>query len=94
MKRIRPAGLTPYRYEEECYTRLLWWFEGATSYYDWRVLALAGVCTVEEYLDHLAGELAYLDGTPGRLVQALEETSFDAWINSACDAPAGNIGRT
>jgi predicted metalloprotease with PDZ domain len=80
VKRIRPAGLTPYRYEEECYTRLLWWFEGATSYYDWRVLALAGVCTVEEYLDHLAGELAYLDGTPGRLVQALEETSFDAWI--------------
>ena len=80
VKRIRPAGLTPYRYEEECYTRLLWWFEGATSYYDWRVLVLAGVCTVEEYLDHLAGELAYLDGTPGRLVQALEETSFDAWI--------------
>ncbi|HEY3817418.1 MAG TPA: PDZ domain-containing protein [Polyangiaceae bacterium] len=80
VKRIRPAGLTPYRYEEECYTRLLWWFEGATSYYDWRVLALAGVCTVEEYLDHLAGELAYLDGTPGRLVQALEDTSFDAWI--------------
>ncbi len=80
VKRIRPAGLTPYRYEEECYTRLLWWFEGATSYYDWRVLALAGVCTVEEYLDHLAGELAYLDATPGRLVQALEETSFDAWI--------------
>jgi len=80
VKRIRPAGLTPYRYEEECYTRLLWWFEGATSYYDWRVLALAGVCTIEEYLDHLAGELAYLDATPGRLVQALEETSFDAWI--------------
>ena len=80
VKRIRPAGLTPYRYQEECYTRLLWWFEGATSYYDWRVLALAGACTVEEYLDHLAGELAYLDATPGRLVQALEETSFDAWI--------------
>ncbi|MGD0524978.1 MAG: PDZ domain-containing protein [Polyangiaceae bacterium] len=80
VKRIRPAGLTPYRYEEECYTRLLWWFEGATSYYDWRVLALSGVCNVEEYLEHLAGEIAYLDATPGRLVQALEETSFDAWI--------------
>ena len=80
VKRIRPAGLTPYRYQEECYTRLLWWFEGATSYFDWRVLALSGCCTVEEYLDHLAGELAYLDATPGRLAQALEETSFDAWI--------------
>jgi predicted metalloprotease with PDZ domain len=80
VKRIRPAGLSPYRYDVECYTRLLWWFEGGTSYYDWRVLALAGLCTVDEYLDHLAGEIAYLDATPGRLVQALEDTSFDAWI--------------
>jgi predicted metalloprotease with PDZ domain len=80
VKRIRPAGLSPYRYEQECYTRLLWWFEGATSYYDWRVLALSQLATVEEYLEHLAGEIAYLDGTPGRTVQALEDTSFDAWI--------------
>jgi predicted metalloprotease with PDZ domain len=80
VKRIRPAGLTPVRYQEECYTRLLWWFEGATSYYDWRVLALARLCSVEEYLDHLAGEIAYLDQTPGRLVHALADASFDAWI--------------
>ncbi len=80
VKRIRPAGLAPYRYEEECYTRLLWWFEGATSYYDWRVLALAGLCTVDEYLDHLGSEIAYLDQTPGRLVHALEDASYDAWI--------------
>jgi predicted metalloprotease with PDZ domain len=80
VKRIRPAGLTPYRYQRECYTRLLWWFEGGTSYYDWRVLTLAQLCTVEEYLDHLASEIAYLDQTPGRLVHSLEEASFDAWI--------------
>lgn len=80
IKRIRPAGLVPYRYQEECYTRLLWWFEGGTSYYDWRVLTLARLCTIEEYLDHLASEVAYLDNTPGRLVHALEDASFDAWI--------------
>ncbi len=80
IKRIRPAGLTPYDYGRECYTRLLWWFEGATSYYDWRVLALARLCTVDEYLDHLAAEIAYLDQTPGRLVHALEDASYDAWI--------------
>jgi predicted metalloprotease with PDZ domain len=80
VKRIRPAGLWPVRYQEECYTRLLWWFEGATSYYDWRVLALARLCSVEEYLEHLAGEIAYLDLTPGRLVHALADASFDAWI--------------
>ena len=80
VKRIRPAGLTPYRYDAECYTRLLWWFEGATSYYDWRVLRLGALCTVDEYLEHLAGEIAYLDQTPGRLVHSLEDASFDAWI--------------
>ncbi len=80
VKRIRPAGLSPYRYEEECYTRLLWWFEGGTSYYDWRILALTHLCTVEEYLDHLASEITYLDRTPGRLVHPLEDASFDAWI--------------
>jgi predicted metalloprotease with PDZ domain len=80
IKRIRPAGLSPYGYEKECYTRLLWWFEGATSYYDWRILALARLCTIDEYLNHLAGEIAYLDQTPGRFVQALEDASFDAWI--------------
>ena len=80
IKRIRPAALTPYRYEHECYTRLLWWFEGATSYYDWRILAMTRLCTVEEYLDHLAAEIGYLDQTPGRLVHALEDASYDAWI--------------
>ena len=80
IKRIRPAGLTPYRYGHECYTRLLWWFEGGTSYYDWRVLTLARLCTIDEYLDHLAAEIAYLDQTPGRFVHALEDASYDAWI--------------
>ena len=80
VKRIRPEGLTPYRYQEENYTRLLWWFEGSTSYFDWRVLRLAKLCTVPEYLDHLAAEIAYLDATHGKLVHSLEEASFDAWI--------------
>ena len=80
IKRIRPEGLTPYRYDCECYTRLLWWFEGATSYYDWRVLVRSGRASVEEYLDHLASEVAYLEQTPGRRVLSLEAASFDAWI--------------
>lgn len=80
VKRIRPEGLSPYRYQEENYTRLLWWFEGATSYYDWRALRVSKICTVEEYLDHLAGEILAIDRTHGRLLQSLEEASFDAWI--------------
>lgn len=80
VKRIRPAGLAPYRYEEENYTRLLWWFEGATSYFDWRILRLAGLCSVDEYLEHLGDEIARLEDTPGRAAQSASEASFDAWI--------------
>jgi predicted metalloprotease with PDZ domain len=80
VKRIRPAGIFPYRYQEENYTRLLWWFEGATSYYDWRTLRVAGLCTEVEYLEHLAAEIAAMDRVHGRLVQPLELASFDAWI--------------
>ncbi|GAC1545708.1 MAG: PDZ domain-containing protein [Polyangiales bacterium] len=80
VKRIRPQGLSPYRYEEENYTRLLWWFEGATSYYDWRVLRVSGLCTVDEYLDHLGEEISRLEDTPGRMQQSCCEASFDAWI--------------
>jgi predicted metalloprotease with PDZ domain len=82
VKRIRPAGLAPYRYQEENYTRLLWWFEGATSYYDWRVLRLANLCTPAEYLAHLGDKMARLLDTPGSEVHALEEASFDAWIKA------------
>jgi len=80
VKRIRPAGLSPYRYGQECLTRLLWWFEGGTSYYDWRTLVLSRLCTVEEYLEHLAGEIGYLEQTPGRFHHSLEDASYDAWI--------------
>jgi predicted metalloprotease with PDZ domain len=82
VKRVRPAGLVPSRYEGENYTRLLWWFEGATSYYDWRTVRLAKLCTAAEYLTHLAEEIVRLEDTPGAGVHALEEASFDAWIKA------------
>ncbi|MCS6900370.1 MAG: PDZ domain-containing protein [Myxococcales bacterium] len=82
VKRIRPQGLWKYDYERENYTRLLWWFEGGTSYFDWRVLRLSGLVTHREYADHLAGELARLVDTPGAQVHSLSDASFDAWIKA------------
>jgi predicted metalloprotease with PDZ domain len=80
VKRIRPAAFVPERYDGETYTRTLWWFEGGTSYYDWRTLRRARLATLAEYLEHLGSEIAYVDATPGRLLAALEDASFDAWI--------------
>ena len=34
VKRIKPAAFVPYDLTQENYTRLLWAFEGFTSYYD------------------------------------------------------------
>lgn len=82
VKRIRPEGLWPYSYEAENYTRLLWWFEGGTSYFDWRILRLARLATPREYADHLAGELSRLADTPGARAHPLSEASFDAWIKA------------
>jgi predicted metalloprotease with PDZ domain len=80
VKRTRPAGLRPYRYQQENYTRMLWLFEGGTSYYDWLTLRRSALVSPKKYLDHFAGEIARLEDTPGRFAQTVEEASFDAWI--------------
>ncbi|HJZ86488.1 MAG TPA: PDZ domain-containing protein [Polyangia bacterium] len=80
VKRIRPAALGPFDYTRESYTRALWVMEGVTSYYDRHLLVRAGLLPAQRYLDKLGEELARLRQIPGRLVQSLEEASFDAWI--------------
>ena len=40
----------------------------------------AGLSTTREYLDQLSGQIQELQAAPGRLVQSLDDASFDAWI--------------
>ena len=80
VKRIKPAAFCPYDFERECYTRLLWAMEGATSYYEWRILRGAGLLSVERYLARLADKINRLEATPGRKRKPVAEASFDAWI--------------
>ena len=61
------------------HTRLLWVFEGITSYYDDLALVRSGVITTDSYLELLARSITRLVRTPGRFKQTLEESSFDAW---------------
>ena len=80
VKRMRPAELGPFDYENENITRSLWIVEGFTDYYaDLQVLR-AGLQTREEYLEDLSSTIELLQTTPGRLVQSAEMASFDAWI--------------
>ena len=64
---------------EENYTRLLWVFEGITSYYDDLALLRAGVISIEEYFGLLAKTVTAVERNPGRLRQSVAESSFDAW---------------
>jgi len=79
VKRLRPAGLTPYDYARENYTDLLWVVEGTTSYYDDLTLARTGLITVDEYLDRLGSTIASTRARPGLGVQSLAASSFHAW---------------
>jgi predicted metalloprotease with PDZ domain len=80
VKRIRPAALEKFDYERENYTPSLWFSEGTTSYYDLLIPRWAGIYDQQEFLAELSKEITRFMTTPGRLVQPLSESSFDAWI--------------
>jgi predicted metalloprotease with PDZ domain len=79
VKAIRPAAFLPYDLSREVHTRLLWVFEGITSYYDDLALVRAGLIEPESYLDLLGQTVTRVWRGPGRFRQSLAESSFDAW---------------
>lgn len=80
VKRIRPDALGPFDYTDENYTKVLWVAEGITDYYADLILRRAGLITENEFLTATARAIQTLQNTPGRLVQSVEESSFDTWI--------------
>lgn len=80
VKRIRPAVFAPYNLEAETYTRLLWLFEGFTSYYDDLMLVRSGVIDVSAYLQQVARTINNVKRASGRKKQSIADASFDAWI--------------
>lgn len=80
VKRLRPSELARYDYAQENYTRLLWFFEGFTSYYDDLLLRRAGLIDDAAYLRLLTKTVNQVLQTPGRLVQSVADASFDAWV--------------
>jgi predicted metalloprotease with PDZ domain len=79
VKRIRPAAFVDSGLDREVHTRLLWAFEGITSYYDDLALVRSGRVDAKGYLELLAENLTKVLRNPGRLKQTVAESSFDAW---------------
>lgn len=80
VKRIRPKVLETFNYEQESYTTSLWFCEGTTSYYDLIMPLRAKIYDTKTFIDSLSKEITQLQTIPGRKVQPLSESSFDAWI--------------
>ena len=87
VKRLRPAELGPFDYENENPTHSLWIAEGFTDYYSFLTMRRAGLNSAAEYLGtgdsvsrSLSEKINELQTAPGRLVQSAEMASFHAWI--------------
>jgi predicted metalloprotease with PDZ domain len=82
VKRLRPIVLGPFNYDTENYTTNLWIAEGFTEYYQGIVVRRTNLYPPENYLDVLVSEFNILENLPGKNVQTVAESSFDAWIKA------------
>ena len=85
VKRLRPADLVPYRYDDAQQTTWLWVSEGVTDYYGALALVRSGVNDSTGFFNFIADEISTIASTTPT---ALSDASFDAWI-SATDGSGG-----
>ena len=79
VKRIQPKAFQPYDLQARNHTRLLWLFEGFTSYYDDLQLLRSGRIALQPYLNLVGKNWNMVLRGPGRHKQSVADSSFDAW---------------
>jgi predicted metalloprotease with PDZ domain len=85
VKRLRPADLVPYRYDDAQPTTWLWVSEGLTDYYGSLALTRAGVYDSVGVYETIANGIAYERAAAGT---ALSDASLQPWI-APTDGSAG-----
>jgi len=78
VKRLRPADLVPYRYDDAQPTTWLWVSEGVTDYYSAIALVRGGVNDSTGFFNFIADEVASVGGAPPT---AVSDASLNSWIN-------------
>lgn len=78
VKRLRPAEMVPYRYDQPEPTTLLWVSEGITDYYADLALLRGGVIDSAVFLNVTEGKRQHTEQTPA---VALEDASLSTWIH-------------
>lgn len=77
VKRLRPAGMWPYRYDVAQPTPWLWVSEGITDYYADLVMVRGGATTPADFLGLTKGKMEHVAQLPPL---ALEDASLEAWL--------------
>lgn len=83
VKRIRPAALWPYRYDQKCYTSLHWWTEGVTSYYADLILLRAGLIHREQYLNKISRMISNIENQYANSVVSPADASINSWLSGS-----------
>jgi predicted metalloprotease with PDZ domain len=65
VKRIRPVELGPFDYNNGSRTKMLWFSEGVTVYYEWITLRRAGIISEEEFLNTVSSAIRTFGQKPG-----------------------------
>ncbi len=80
VKRIRPQSLEPVDFQQEQYTRALWFAEGVTSTASELMLVRAGLENERGYLAHLSAVISDFESRPAHKFQSAEASSLQAWM--------------
>ena len=80
VKRLRPADMVPYRYDDAQPTTWLWVSEGVTDYYGALALVRGGVNDSIGFFNFIANEIGSVAGAP---LTSVSDASLSSWINPA-----------
>ena len=85
VKRLRPQALEPIDYIHGNDTRDLWFCEGVTNTYAELVLLRAELINRDTFYTRLADAIQALEVRPARLIQSVEASGRDAWLEKYAD---------
>jgi predicted metalloprotease with PDZ domain len=80
VKRLRPADLWPYRYDQAQPSEWLWQSEGVTDYYADLSLVRGGIVDSSGFFAATAAKIAEVDSLPD---VSLEDASLSVWVGPA-----------
>jgi predicted metalloprotease with PDZ domain len=85
VKRLRPADMVPYRYDDEQPTPWLWVSEGITDYYADLTMVRSKIAPEPYFYQATSEKVAHVDNIPA---VALEDASLQIWIHPVDDTDA------